>query len=290
MRTTRSRSRTLMKRYVPLVAIAVAGAVSAGCGVDMGVAQPQVRLNKVIEAIEDGRPAIANQEWRFVDMEHSAFSGERIDRVLDEMDQDRDETGRMTLTPIVRIPMDGDEDFKWAIKQVLDLGGFGVIVPHVDTAEEAERLVRAARYPPALDAAQPEPRGERGWGPGGAIRRWRVASAADYYAKADIWPLNPDGELFIVAMIESAEAVSNLEAILQTQVSAIMVVPGDMSIDLGLGPAPGPENHPEVEETFDRVREICQAQDRVICGIGDGAARLQQRIDEGWGFILPLGG
>ena len=84
-------------------------------------------------------------------------------------------------------------------------------------------------------------------------------------------------------MIESAEAVSNLEAILQTAVSAIMVVPGDMSIDLGLGPAPGPENHPEVEETFTRVREICQAQDRVICGIGDGAARLQQRIDEGWG-------
>ena len=291
MRMTHSTRRTVTVRCVPVLAAALAGALAAsGCGADMGVAQPRVRLNKVIEAIEGGRPAVANQEWRFVDMEHSAFSGERIDRVLGEMDQDRDETGRMTLTPIVRIPMEGDEDFKWAIKQVLDLGGFGVIVPHVDTAEEAERLVRAARYPPARDAAQPEPRGERGWGPGGAIRRWRVSDATEYYAKADIWPLNPDGELFVVAMIESAEAVSNLDAILQTQVSAIMVVPGDMSIDLGLGPASGPENHPEVEEMFTRVREICQAQDRVICGIGDGAARLQQRIDEGWRFILPLGG
>ena len=91
------------------------------------------RLNKVIEALEEGRPAIANQEWRFVDMEHSAFSGERIQAVLSEMDTERDADGRMSLTPLVRIPQEGDEDFKWAIKQVLDLGGFGVILPHVDT-------------------------------------------------------------------------------------------------------------------------------------------------------------
>ena len=223
-------------------------------------------------------------------MEHSPFSGALVQSVFAEMDQDRDETGRLRLTPLVRIPMDGDEDFKWAIKQVLDLGGFGVIVPHVDTAEEAVRIVQAVRYPPARDAAEPEPRGERGWGPGGAIRLWRMESAADYAARADIWPLNPDGELFAVAMIESAEAVGNIEAILRAPVSAIMVVPGDMSMDLGLGPAPGPENHPEVEEMFRRVLDACQAQDRVICGLGDGAARLQQRIDEGWRFILPLGG
>ena len=91
-------------------------------------------------------------------------------------------------------------------------------------------------------------------------------------------------------MIESAEAVANIHDILATPVSAIMVVPGDMSIDLGLGPAPGPENHPEVDEMFRKVLEACRAQDRVVCGCGDGAARLQQRIDEGWGFILPLGG
>ena len=206
------------------------------------------------------------------------------------MDQDRDATGRMTLTPMVRIPMDGDEDFKWAIKQVLDLGGFGVIVPHVDTAEEADRLVRAVRYPPARDAAQPEPRGERGWGPGGAIRRWQVADAGEYYAKA--------GHL---AAQSGRRAVRGRD----DRVRRGGVEPRSHPPDggqrhhggagrhehrPGLGPAPGPENHPEVEEVFTQVRETCQAQDRVICGIGDGAARLQQRIDEGWGFILPLGG
>ena len=289
MTMTHSIGRAVTTRLVPVLAVALAGTVTAVCG-GLGVAQPQVRLNKVIQAIEEGRPAIANQDWRFVDMEHSPFSGALVQSVFAEMDQDRDETGRLRLTPMVRIPMDGDEDFKWAIKQVLDLGGFGVVVPHVDTAEEAVRIVQAVRYPPARDAAEPEPRGERGWGPGGAIRLWRMERAADYYARADIWPLNPDGELFAVAMIESAEAVGNIEAILRAPISAIMVVPGDMSIDLGLGPAPGPENHPEVEEMFRRVLDACQAQDRVICGLGDGAARLQQRIDEGWRFILPLGG
>ena len=111
-------------------------------------AQESTRLNKVIEALEAGRPAIANQEWRFVDMEHSPFSGERVQRVLAEMNEDRDADGRLRLTPLVRIPQEGDEDFKWAIKQVLDLGGFGIILPHVDRAEEAVRLVRAMRYPP----------------------------------------------------------------------------------------------------------------------------------------------
>ena len=255
-----------------------------------GQAQERTRLNKAIEALENGEPAIANRHWRFIDMEHAPFSSERLQRILAEMYDDRDASGRMRLTPFVRIPQEGDEDFKWAVKQVLDLGGFGVFVPHVDTGEEAVRFVRAMRYPPMRGAAQPEPRGERGWGPGRAARLWGVADTTEYHARADVWPLNPDGELFAVAMIESQEAVDNIRDILAAPISAIIVVPGDMSIDLGLGPAPGPENHPEVDEAYRTVLAACQAQDRVICGCGDAASRLQQRIDEGWQFILPLGG
>ena len=65
--------------------------------------------------------------------------------------------------------------------------------------------------------------------------------AAEYARRADVWPLNPEGELFAVAMIESQEAVNNIHEILQTPVSAIMVVPGDMAMDLGLGPNPSGE-------------------------------------------------
>ena len=271
------------------LALAAAVAVFAGPAAAPAGAQDGGRLNKVIEALEGGGAAIANREWRFVDMEHSPFSGERVQRVLAEMNEERDADGRLSLTPLIRIPQDGDEDFKWAVKQVLDLGGFGIILPHVDRGEEAVRLVQAMRYPPARGSSAPEPRGERGWGPGGATRLWGLNSV-EYHAVADVWPLNPDGELFAVAMIESQEAVYNIQDILAAPVSAILVVPGDMAIDLGLGPNPPDRNHPEVEAAFDTVLEACQAQDRVICGIGDGASRLQQRLDEGWRFVLPLGG
>ena len=98
----------------------------------------------------------------------------------------------------------------------------------------------------------------------------------------------PKGELFAVAMIESQEAVNNIHEILQTPVSAIMVVPGDMAMDLGLGPNPSGRNHPEVDAAFATVLAACQTQDRVICGCGDSRTRTQQRLDEGWRFVLPL--
>jgi 4-hydroxy-2-oxoheptanedioate aldolase len=263
-----------------VAALLVAGATGAAA---------QTRWNKTIEVIEAGGAAVANEHWRFIDMEHAPFSAERLYAILTEMDENRDADGRMSLTPLVRIPQDGDEDFKWAVKQVLDLGGFGIILPHVDRGEEAVRLVQAMRYPPARGSAAPEPRGERGWGPGGATRLWGLNSV-EYHARADVWPLAPDGELFAVAMIESQEAVDNIQDILAAPISAIMVVPGDMAIDLGLGPNPPDRNHPEVDAAFQTVLEACLAQDRVICGLGDGASRLQQRLDEGWRFVLPLGG
>ena len=289
MRERQKRAAALRRGGMRGLALTAAVAVAAGLAAAPAGAQDSGRLNKVIEALEGGGAAIANREWRFVDMEHSPFSGERVQRVLAEMNEDRDADGRLSLTPLIRIPQDGDEDFKWAVKQVLDLGGFGIILPHVDRGEEAVRLVQAMRYPPARGSSAPEPRGERGWGPGGATRLWGLNSV-EYHAVADVWPLNPDGELFAVAMIESQEAVDNIQDILAAPVSAILVVPGDMAIDLGLGPNPPDRNHPEVEAAFDTVLEACQAQDRVICGIGDGASRLQQRLDEGWRFVLPLGG
>lgn len=245
------------------------------------------RLNKTIAALENGNAAIAGEHWRFIDMEHAPFSAERLQGVLADMDKERDENNRLQLAPLVRIPQEGDEDFKWAVKQVLDMGAFGVILPHVDTKDEAIRFIRAMRYPPRKNSAQPEPRGERGWGPGRATRLWRVENSAAYHDKADVWPLNPQGELFAVAIIESAEAVNNIETILEAPLSAIMVVPGDMSIDMGLGPR-GPENFPEVDAAYQTVLAACKAQTKVICGCGDSRDRRQERLDEGWRFFLPL--
>jgi len=155
----------------PCLALTVAFALGLGLTAPpSGRAQERIRLNKVIEALENGRPAVGGGEWRFIDMEHSPFSGVRLESILAEMAQDRDATGRLKLTPIVRIPQDGDEDFRWAVKQVLDLGGFGIVLPHVDTKEEADRLVRAMRYPPnaGFGAARATRRAGVGAGQSGA--------------------------------------------------------------------------------------------------------------------------
>ena len=143
-------ARCFLTVSVTLLIGAMCSEVFLGASQDVG--QQRQRLNKVIVALEEERPAIAGEDWRFIDMEHSPFSAERLRMILSEMDQNRDATGRLRLAPLVRIPQDGDEDFRWAVKQVLDLGAFGVILPHVDTREEAVRLVRAMRYPPMKDA------------------------------------------------------------------------------------------------------------------------------------------
>ena len=281
------RSWMTTQRRLVLGAVTLGVITAAVPGSQKSHAQQRTRLNTAIEALENGRPAVAGQEWRFIDMEHAPFSSMRLESILAEMDTARDASGRLTPAPLVRIPQEGDEDFKWAVKQVLDLGVFGVVLPHVDTKEEAVRLVQTMRYPPARDSAYREPRGVRGWGPGRAVRLWNVADTLEYHRRADVWPLNPEGELFAVAMIESAEAVRNIVEILEAPVSAIMVVPGDLSIDLGLGPR-GVENFPEVEAAYEAVLTACQSQQVVICGCADSSNRTQRRLDEGWRFILPL--
>jgi len=249
-------------------------------------AQQDHRLNKIIEALETGNPAMADSEWQLIDMEHAAYSADRLGSILDELARDSDD--RYSLTPLVRIPHNGDEDFAWAVKQVLDQGIFGILLPHVESREDAERFVQAMRYPPPRDSAQPEPRGIRGWGPGLAMRRWGIEDSREYYRRADVWPLNPAGELFAVAMVESARGVENIQEILRSTVSAVFVVPGDLAIDLGLGPNPPEGYHPEVLEAYAAVLAACSQQQRVICGLADSVTRLQQRLDEGWRFIDTL--
>jgi 4-hydroxy-2-oxoheptanedioate aldolase len=273
--------------HVTLVAgVALAVASLSACG---PAPQERPRLNKIIEAIEEGRPAIAGEEWRFIDMEHSPFSAELLVTTLAEMGESRDPDGRLSVTPVVRIPQEGDEDFRWAIKQVLDQGTLGVALTHVDTGEEAWRFVRAMRYPQTLDSAYPEPKGERGWGPGRATRLWRLADDVEYHSKADVWPLNPAGELFAVAMIESVEAVENIHDILAAPISAILMVHSDTSISMGLGPFGDIQTHPEVEAMYQVVLEACKAQDKVMCGAAYARDLHQRRLDEGWQFLLPQG-
>jgi 4-hydroxy-2-oxoheptanedioate aldolase len=234
------------------------------------------RLNGMIRAWEQGRPAFASfaQAERQVAIEVSAAP---IDAVIFEMEHNawdpnalQDsmqyllnrkqilEAGSLApvVTPIVRIPANGAEKSQWLAKQALDRGVFGVICPHVSTAEQAYSAVAACRYPRQKSAPHYEPKGARGDGPHTAGRYWGV-SQQEYYARADVWPLNPQGEILVILMIESVAAVANLNDILGQVpgVGAVLIGEGDLSQELGF---PRQYEHPVVKEAMGQIVETCK--------------------------------
>lgn len=154
------------------------------------------------------------------------------------------------MTPFVRIPANGAEMNTWMAKQVLDQGVYGVVFPHIATADQARNAVSACRYARPKNAPNHEPRGLRGDAPTAAARYWGL-TVPEYYARADVWPLVPEGEIMVILMIESTEAMDNLAEILAVPgVGAIMIGEGDLSQQLGY---PRQYDHPVVAEAKARI-------------------------------------
>tara|TARA_A100001391_G_scaffold65878_6_gene41572 strand:- start:43369 stop:44220 length:852 start_codon:yes stop_codon:yes gene_type:complete len=228
------------------------------------------RLNGIIAALEEGkRPtmAFARAEREeaiqlglspldgvLFEMEHTPYSASELrDAMQFLMNRRRMIEGGMLrpdVTPFVRIPANGAEMNTWMAKQVLDQGAYGVVFPHVATAEQARNAVAACRYARPADRPNFEPRGLRGDAPNSAARYWGL-SVPEYYARADVWPLVPEGEIMVVLMIESVEAMENLSEILAVPgVGAIMIGEGDLSQQLGY---PRQYDHPLMVEAKAKI-------------------------------------
>ena len=260
-------------------------------------AQDGVRLNRSIELLESGRPAfgVLSFDYSFVsartlagsgldfiiiDMEHAPFDVERLQTFLLGMTDKRQihEKGnlQMNVTPFVRVPATGAEQVLFQAKQVLDVGVFGVMYPSIGTREEAEFAVRATRYPQTRGAADFEPAGLRGRNPTNAMWFWGVR---DYQQRADLWPLDPQGELLAIIQIETPEGVENIEEIVSVPgVGVIFIGPSDLTASMGFPPGD------EVEQAIQRVLRACLAAD-VPCAITTGAGSVEQRIAEGFRFV-----
>ena len=217
------------------------------------------RLNRVIELIERHETAfgtwvragnIAEAVWvgdsaydfALFDLEHDAFDleGLRISmqfmlsrqRIADEA-----LAGRFgpPVVPVARIPSNGRERSEWLVKHLLDLGAYGVVFPTINTVDDARHAVQVMRYPAARNATDAEPVGRRGYAPSNAMRYWGVPRF-DYYDRADVWPLDPNGELLPILQCETVEGLANLPAIcreLKTP-GLILISAGDLSVSLGL--------------------------------------------------------
>jgi 4-hydroxy-2-oxoheptanedioate aldolase len=167
------------------------------------------------------------------------------------------------VVPMARVP--------WLepgiIMKVLDAGAYGVICPMVNTAAQAAKFVDYMRYPP---------RGQRSFGP----TRVSFAAGANYAAEAN-------DQILAFAMVETAEAMDNLEAIAATPgLDGLYVGPADLTFSLTKGRlAPGfDREEPEMIEAIKRIIAACKANGiraALHCGTPDYAARAI-----GWGVDL----
>lgn len=221
------------------------------------------RLNGVIAALEAGQRATmafarADREEAtqfglspltgvLFEMEHTPYSASELKDALQHLMNRRRivESGSLQppVTPFVRVPANGAEMNTWMAKQVLDQGVYGVVFPHIASADQARNAVAACRYARPEGAPNYEPKGLRGDAPNAAARYWGL-TVQEYYDRADVWPLVPEGEIMVVLMIESVEAMRNLDEILAVPgVGAIMIGEGDLSQNLGF---PRQYEQPEV--------------------------------------------
>lgn len=164
-------------------------------------------------------------------------------------------------TPIVRVPWNEPG----IIGKVLDAGAMGVICPMVNTGEDAAALVRACRYPPA---------GTRSFGPTRAI--W--TNGPDYWREAN-------DSVVVLAMIETREAVANLDAILSVKsLDGVYIGPADLGLTHGLVPK-GDRDEPEMLAVIEQILEGCKRH-RVHAGIHCQAPAYARRmISEGFDFV-----
>jgi 4-hydroxy-2-oxoheptanedioate aldolase len=156
--------------------------------------------------------------------------------------------------------------------------------PHISTVEEAYNAVAACRDPRLKTAKNYEPAGIRGDGPGGAVRYWGLTQQ-EYYNKADAWPLDPNGEIFVILQIEDTKGAHNLDAMLKEVkgIGAILIGEGDLGQELGY---PRQYEHPELLKHMAHVVETCKKHN-VICGHPHVEAGNCERIlQEGYRFLM----
>jgi 4-hydroxy-2-oxoheptanedioate aldolase len=235
-----------------------------------------MRTNQVKEKLKRGEPVLGawlslpsvpsarimarlGFDWLVVDMEHSAqhpvLMGDMVATIADAG----------TCAPIVRVPTNSVGWFKWA----LDAGAWGVVVPMVNTREEARRAVEFSKYPPLGARSIGGAFGPYGFG----ITDW-----PDYARTAN-------DEIIVIVQIESALALENLDGILSVPgIDVAFVGPNDLHAQLGLTPSSdGAE--PEFMEALERIKAAAR-QHRVALGIfssnGEAAAA---RVRQGFQMI-----
>ena len=192
----------------------------------------KMRYNKIIDLLEHDKPvfntgpngslddltyiADADYDAVIIEMEHEGFPTLRTSLQVLLNRKGIAEKGNLQpdVAPMVRIPPNARERNQWVIKQALDTGVYGLVLPHLSTVGDAQAAVAAARYPQVPGVQDFAPAGERGWGNRIASRYWGL-TPQQYYDAANLWPLDPEGNILLMGIVEEAEGVQNIREILR---------------------------------------------------------------------------
>jgi 4-hydroxy-2-oxoheptanedioate aldolase len=242
---------------------------------DHGEGTDRMRVNHVKRRLTAGEPSIGTWlalpspeaaeyvsalgfDWLVADTEHNPIDIRTVAQMFGAI-------AANGIAPMVRIPWNTPENFK----RVLDAGAWGVVVPMVNSKEEAEQAVEATRFPP--DGARSV---------GGGLSAMRFGgSGGDYYRHAN-------DEILLVVQIEHVQAVERCDEILSVPgVDACFIGPNDMAASMGIGiGVPLESDHPRLVEAIAHVEKTAKA-----CGVAPGihcsdASAVNQRMSEGFQF------
>lgn len=200
--------------------------------------------------------AQAGFDWLLIDTEHGPIDAEKLLAMIRA-------TGETRATPIVRVASNLD----WLAKRALDAGALGVMMPGVNSPQEALAAVRAVRYPPS---------GNRGFGPTFASLRWGL-TGAEYVRQAN-------EAVMAIVQIEHVDSVDRIDDILSVAgIDLALIGPYDLSGSMNLL---GQVGHPEVQAAIDRVLKAAKRAN-VPAGIfGTAADEINRYIARGFQAIL----
>ena len=197
-------------------------------------------------------------DWLFIDMEHNSMS-------MDTAAQICAAALGVGVAPLIRVP--AHESFHTT--RLLDTGAQGVVVPHVDNAQQARKVVDFCRFPPLGHRSIP-----------GSLPQTRFASLP---VTETVELINR--ETLVVVMIETVEGLRNVDEIAAVEgVDALLVGCTDMAAELGVT---GQLGHSRVKEAIDMTAAACRAHGKVL-GIGGvyDDALMREYVGKGARLIL----
>lgn len=193
-------------------------------------------------------------DWLFLDAEHGPLEVTELQTIL--------QTVSRRIACLVRVPSQDEIP----IKRTLDLGAAGIIVPQVNTASEAQRIVQLSRYAPL---------GARGVG---------IARASGYGLNLQPYIASANDTTTVVVQAEHIQAVENIEQIVKVKgVDGVLVGPYDLSASMG---RMGQIDHPEVVAAIDRVTQVCQAANMKLGIFGVTSESIRPYRDRGFTLLV----